>query len=90
MKKLFAVFAFLILYTFVMHSQVKIVLEKDIKSDKNSPSLVINDSAPIAKNDNLKSPEELEVIINALSYKNKEKNTEKNNRKSAARKPRKS
>ncbi len=91
MKQLSVILAFLTLGTFAMYSQVKVVLEKDVKSENTemAKSVVTADSAVVAANDNLKTAEELEAIINELSYKNREKVIERNpktkNRKSKKR-----
>ena len=82
MKKISIVLVLVVFGTLVMHSQVKIVLEKDVKPD--TESVVSNDSVvspDLAKNDNIKTAEELEAIINELSFKNREKIIERNKRK---------
>lgn len=90
MKKASLLLVLLTLGTFVMYSQVKIVLEKDVKTTKES--VTVNDSvvnAEVAKNDNMKTAEELEAIINELSFRDREKIIERNKRKNETRKSRK-
>lgn len=103
MKKITLLLIFMTLGTLALFSQVKIVLEKDIKLRKTdsieisrelAKNALLTDSvssSTLAKNETLKSAEELEAIINELSYKNREKVIMRNiNRKSSARKPRRS
>lgn len=83
MKKLSILFALIILGTLVMHSQVKVVLEKDVKPKKES--IAANDTVSngaMAKNDNVKTAEEVEALINELSFRNRDKVVERNKRKS--------
>lgn len=97
MKKTVSILAFMFLGTCVISSQVKVILEKDYKSHKSATSqtaetAVANDSVTSsgkAEKKVLKSAEEIEAIINELSFKNRSKYiTTKTDRK-AARKPRK-
>ncbi|NLI72461.1 MAG: hypothetical protein GX361_06970 [Bacteroidales bacterium] len=81
MKKTIYILAIMLLGTCVTSSQVKVMLEKDYKARKTvtsqtSETAVANDSVGTfgkAEKKVMKSAEEIEAIINELSYKNRPK-----------------
>lgn len=94
MKKTVSILAFMLLGTCVISSQVKVILEKDYKSatSQTSETAVANDSVTSsgkAEKKVLKSAEEIEAIINELSFKNRNKYITTKTDQKVARKPRK-